>query len=50
MWEVTADALGRTPRPPREQVVRDVWGLVRELIAPVREPYSSKPFDSRVRW
>ncbi|MEY9875789.1 hypothetical protein ABH931_005295 [Streptacidiphilus sp. MAP12-33] len=46
MWEITADALAHNPRPPREQVVRDVWGLVRELLAPVREPLPRGPF----RW
>ncbi|MBT2490563.1 hypothetical protein J7E96_19000 [Streptomyces sp. ISL-96] len=37
-WAIVADALSRSPRPPRERVVGDVWQIVRETIEPVLRP------------
>lgn len=33
-WAIAADALSRSPRPPRERVVGDAWKIVRAIIEP----------------
>ncbi|MEZ0091404.1 hypothetical protein [Streptacidiphilus sp. EB129] len=39
LWAVCADALARTPRPPRERLVEDAWSIVRGTIRPALAPF-----------
>lgn len=36
LWAVTEDAVTRSPRPPRDQVVADAWTLTRAALTPAR--------------
>ncbi|WP_369390560.1 hypothetical protein AB5J72_25190 [Streptomyces sp. CG1] len=36
LWAVTEDAVTRCPRPPREQVVTDAWGVMQASLSPGR--------------
>ncbi|WP_419995111.1 hypothetical protein [Streptomyces boninensis] len=38
MWAITTEALLREDRLPRERLVREVWALVRQTIAPPERP------------
>ncbi len=50
MWAVTADAVARSPRPPRERVVTDAWTVVRETIAPALVPQTPSFARPRGAW
>ncbi|MEU5807530.1 hypothetical protein [Streptomyces sp. NPDC047718] len=49
-WAITADALSRSPRPPRERVVGDVWTIVRETIEPALRPTGAAFSRSHGSW
>ncbi|MEU8772417.1 hypothetical protein [Streptomyces sp. NPDC048606] len=50
-WAIAADALSRSPRPPRERIVGDVWTIVRETIEPALRPTGTTAWQrSRSSW
>ncbi|MFE3766320.1 hypothetical protein ACFXPI_31715 [Streptomyces sp. NPDC059104] len=49
-WAIAADALSRSPRPPRERVVGDVWTIVRETIEPALRPTGTFHLRSHSSW
>ncbi|MFD0265962.1 hypothetical protein ACFVGY_05100 [Streptomyces sp. NPDC127106] len=49
-WAIAADALSRSPRPPRERVVGDVWTIVRETIEPALRPTGTAFARSHGSW
>ncbi|MFJ3877368.1 hypothetical protein ACIPW5_07930 [Streptomyces sp. NPDC090077] len=49
-WAIAADALARSPRPPRERVVGDVWTIVRETIEPALRPAGTFRPRSHSSW
>ncbi|GLX21335.1 MULTISPECIES: hypothetical protein [Streptomyces] len=49
-WAIAADALARSPRPPRERVVGDVWTIVRETIEPALRPAGTFQPRSHSSW
>lgn len=50
MWEITATALTAERRPPLEQVVSDVWTVVRTLLLPAVDRFTPVLRRARGSW